>query len=508
MSTPAEVWVVDDDETIRFILQRALRRSGYEVQVFDSVSSVSTALEKSAPNVVLTDIRLPDDDGLSLMDTLHSRGLDLPVIAMTAFSDLGQTVSAFQKGVFDYLSKPFDLDQVLSVVARAIAPSGQVAEIPQQGSSQLLGESPAMQDVFRTIGRLYRSDINVLITGETGTGKEVVARVLHQHSPRADGPFIALNTAAIPAELLESELFGHERGAFTGAHARRVGRFEEAASGTLFLDEIGDMPLSLQTRLLRVLAEGDYYRVGGRDLLKANVRIIAATHQDLEEKVREGSFREDLYHRLNVIHIALPALRERREDVGLLARRFLHQAAQELGLEEKVLRADSLKQLEQFDWPGNVRQLQNICRQLSVMAPSEQIFPEDLPAEVRSPARLESRVAGHWPEQLRHWAIAELAAGGGNLVGRAQSELERVLIDCVLEQTGGQRIKAAEILGLGRNTLTRKLKLHNEQDQDHSEDDSPAESGAESAGAAASQTERHAATEIADKAAYQRTGST
>jgi two-component system nitrogen regulation response regulator GlnG len=466
MTTPAEVWVVDDDETIRFILQRALRRSGYEVQVFDSVGSVSKALEKSEPSVVLTDIRLPDDDGLSLMDTLQQRGLELPVIAMTAFSDLGQTVTAFQKGVFDYLSKPFDLDQVLSVVARAIAPSGQVAEIPQQGSSnQLLGESQAMQDVFRTIGRLYRSDINVLITGETGTGKEVVARVLHQHSPRSDGPFIALNTAAIPAELLESELFGHERGAFTGAHARRVGRFEEAASGTLFLDEIGDMPLSLQTRLLRVLAEGDYYRVGGRDLLKANVRIIAATHQDLEEKVREGSFREDLYHRLNVIHIALPALRNRREDVGLLARRFLNQAAHELGLEEKVLRSDSLKQLEQFDWPGNVRQLQNICRQLSVMAPSEQIFPEDLPAEVRSPLKAEHRLSGPWPEQLRHWAIAELAAGGGNLVGRAQSELERVLIDCVLEQTGGQRIKAAEILGLGRNTLTRKLKLHNGQEE-------------------------------------------
>ncbi len=501
MTAPAEVWVVDDDETIRFILQRALRRSGYEVQVFDSVASVSKALEKSAPQVVLTDIRLPDDDGLSLLDTLQRRELELPVIAMTAFSDLGQTVTAFQKGVFDYLSKPFDLDQVLSVVARAIAPSGQVAEITQQGSSgQLLGESPAMQDVFRTIGRLYRSDINVLITGETGSGKEVVARVLHQHSPRSDGPFIALNTAAIPAELLESELFGHERGAFTGAHARRLGRFEEAAAGTLFLDEIGDMPLSLQTRLLRVLAEGDYYRVGGRDLLKANVRILAATHQDLEAKVRDGSFREDLYHRLNVIHIAIPALRERREDVGLLARRFLQQAAKELGLEEKVLRADSLKQLEQFDWPGNVRQLQNICRQLSVMAPSEQIFPEDLPAEVRAPARADKRVAGTWPDQLRHWAVAELANGGGNLVGRAQAELERVLIDCVLQQTGGQRIKAAELLGLGRNTLTRKLKLQNEQDQENSEEESSVETDSENSGTATKDS--------ADKAALQRTGST
>jgi two-component system nitrogen regulation response regulator GlnG len=479
MTAPAEVWVVDDDESIRFILQRALRRSGYEVQCFDSVGSVSKALEVAVPQVVLTDIRLPDDDGLSLMETLHQRKLELPVIAMTAFSDLGQTVSAFQKGVFDYLSKPFDLDQVLSVVARAITPSGQEVEIPQQGSSEtLLGESPAMQDVFRTIGRLYRSDINVLITGETGSGKEVVARVLHQHSPRSEGPFIALNTAAIPAELLESELFGHERGAFTGAHARRLGRFEEAAKGTLFLDEIGDMPLSLQTRLLRVLAEGDYYRVGGRDLLKADVRIIAATHQDLEEKVRDGSFREDLYHRLNVIHIALPPLRERREDVGLLARRFLHMAAKELGLEEKVLRADSLKQLEQFDWPGNVRQLQNICRQLSVMAPAEQIFPEDLPVEIRSPARSKEAtgVSGDWPEQLRHWAMTELGSGGGNLVGRAQAELERVLIDCVLEQTGGQRIRAAELLGLGRNTLTRKLKLHHELIQDSSKPENEAES--------------------------------
>lgn len=466
MSVSAEVWVVDDDEAIRFILQRALSRSGYEVECFDSVGAISAALEKKAPQVIITDIRLPDDDGLSLMDTLQELKLDLPVIAMTAFSDLGQTVTAFQKGVFEYLSKPFDLDQVLSVVSRAITPSGVPAEPePQRSGGQLLGESPAMQEVFRTIGRLYRSDINVLITGETGTGKEVVAKVLHQHSPRAEGPFIALNTAAIPAELLESELFGHERGAFTGAHARRVGRFEEAAGGTLFLDEIGDMPLSLQTRLLRVLAEGDYYRVGGRDLLKSNVRIIAATHQDLEVKVQEGSFREDLYHRLNVIHIALPPLRERREDVGLLARRFLQQAAQELGLEEKSLRADSLRQLEQFDWPGNVRQLQNICRQLSVMAPAEQIFPEDLPTELVPTGKTGARVSGPWADQLRDWALAELSAGGGNLVGRAQAELERVLIDCVLEQTGGQRIKAAELLGLGRNTLTRKLKLQNEQDE-------------------------------------------
>ena len=451
------VWVVDDDEAIRFVLQRALRRSGYDVQCFGDVRSVRRALIESAPQAILTDIRLPDDDGLSLIDALQRRGDDIPVIAMTAYSDLDQTVSAYQKGVFDYLPKPFDLDQVVSVVERAIAPAPAAGVDPSDSRNQLLGESAAMQEVFRTIGRLYRSDINVLITGETGSGKEVVARVLHQHSPRAGKPFIALNTAAIPAELLESELFGHERGAFTGAHARREGRFEEAAGGTLFLDEIGDMPLALQTRLLRVLAGGDYYRVGGRDLLRADARIIAATHQDLEVKVRNGSFREDLYHRLNVIHLALPPLRERREDIGLLARRFLQQAASELGLEEKRLRADTLELLVRYDWPGNVRQLQNLCRQLSVMAPAEQIFPQDLPAEIRSPAAAQAP-SGGWPEELRRWARAELHAGGIDLVGRAQAELERVLIDCALERTGGQRIKAAELLGLGRNTLTRKLK--------------------------------------------------
>ena len=459
MTQPPLIWVVEDDEAIRFVLQRALRRSGYEVQCFDRVALVSQALEDVRPQAIITDIRLPDADGLTVLNLLQRRGLDIPVIAMTAYSDLDQAVNAFQKGVFDYLPKPFDLDQVLSVIARAVTP-GTAAPEPagEPEGNQLLGESPAMQEVFRTIGRLSRSDISVMITGETGSGKEVVARVLHLHSPRSARPFVALNTAAVPAELLESELFGHERGAFTGAHARREGRFEEAAGGTLFLDEIGDMPIALQTRLLRVLADGDFYRVGGRDLLRADVRIIAATHQDLEAKVRKGTFREDLYHRLNVIHIALPPLRERKEDIGLLARRFLQQAARELGLEEKRLRKDALKEMELFSWPGNVRQLLNVCRQLSVMAPAEQIFPEDLPAEIRNTAPAQNR-AGEWPEELRRWARAELNAGGDNLVGRAQAELERVLIDCALEQTGGQRIRAAELLGLGRNTLTRKLKL-------------------------------------------------
>jgi two-component system nitrogen regulation response regulator GlnG len=455
-----DIWIVDDDEAIRFVLQRALTRRGFEVACFDEVAAVNQALESSHPRAILTDIRLPDADGLSVVETLARRAIDIPVIAMTAYSDLDQAVSAFQKGVFEYLPKPFDLDQVISVVERAVARrENEPKAAEQEPGSRLLGESPAMQDVFRTIGRLSRSDISVLITGETGSGKEVVAQVLHQHSPRARGPFIALNTAAIPAELLESELFGHEKGAFTGAHTRRVGRFEEAAGGTLFLDEIGDMPLPLQTRLLRVLAEGDYYRVGGRDMLRADVRIIAATHQDLEEKVRTGEFREDLYHRLNVIHIALPPLRERTEDIAMLARRFLSQVAAELGLEEKRLRPETIRVLEGHSWPGNVRQLLNLCRQLCVMAPGDQIFPQDLPPEMLGPgAAAEGDMA--WAESLRQWARRELAAGGSDLFGRAQEELEQVLIDCALDQTGGQRLKAAELLGLGRNTLTRKLQKY------------------------------------------------
>jgi two-component system nitrogen regulation response regulator GlnG len=459
MTNGPVIWVVDDDEAIRFVLQRALRKSGHQVECFESVTAVSNALRERQPHAILTDIRLPDADGLSVMEIMDRRQISLPVIAMTAFSDLDQAVSAFQKGVFEYLPKPFDLDQVISVIKRAVAlQSTEEAEPEEERGSQLLGESPAMQEVFRTIGRLSRSDISVLLTGETGSGKEVVARVLHQHSPRASGPFVAINTAAIPAELLESELFGHEKGSFTGAHSRREGRFEEAAGGTLFLDEIGDMPLALQTRLLRVLAEGDYYRVGGRDLLRANVRIIAATHQDLEAKVLEGSFREDLYHRLNVIFIALPPLRDRVEDIPILARRFLVQVADELGLEEKRLRPETLRILERLPWPGNVRQLLNLCRQLCVMAPGDQIFPEDLPAEVRIQASGRGQGQGdQWPEMLRKWGRRQLAMGNTGLVSLAQEELERVLIECAMEQTGGQRQKAAELLGLGRNTLTRKL---------------------------------------------------
>ncbi len=459
MTEQPRVWIVDDDEAIRFVLERALGRAGYTVEAFSDVASVCGALSHGAPQALVTDIHLPDADGLSVLDALKQAGMTVPVIAITGFSDLDQAVSAFKQGVFDYIPKPFDLDQVLSVVSRAVAGT---APPPETGAMdpgrQLIGESPAMQEVFRTIGRLSRSGISVLITGETGSGKEVVARALHQHSPRAQGPFVAINTAAIPAELLESELFGHERGAFTGAHARRPGRFEEAAGGTLFLDEIGDMPLALQTRLLRVLAEGDFYRVGGRDLLRADVRVIAATHQDLEAKTADGSFREDLYHRLNVINIALPPLRDRPEDIPLLARHFLVQAARDMRLEEKRFRPETEAVVHALPWPGNVRQLQNLCQQMCVMAPGEQVFPEDLPAELGGQVRRAARES--WPENLRSWLREALNDGRPDLMAQAREQLEKVALDCALEFTGGKRIEAARLLGVGRNTLTRKLKEH------------------------------------------------
>ena len=458
MPEPVLVWVVDDDEAICFVLERALGRAGYKTESFASVTAVSNALDNAQPAVIITDIRLPDADGLSVLHTLKERSIEVPVIAMTAFSDLDQAVSAFQSGVFDYLSKPFDLEQVLAVVARASAVPATTPPVTEAvEAKQLIGESAAMQEVFRTIGRLSRSSISVLLTGETGTGKEVVARALHQHSPRSAGPFVAINTAAIPAELLESELFGHEKGSFTGAHTRRSGRFEEAAGGTLFLDEIGDMPLPLQTRLLRVLAEGDYHRVGGRDLLRTDVRVLTATHQDLQKKITEGSFREDLYHRLNVIMIELPPLRRRSEDISLLARHFLHLAAEEMGLEEKYLLPDTIRVLQTKAWPGNVRQLQNLCRQLCVMAPGEQILPEDLPASLREKNPLGGS-SESWAEALHKWTRKALLQGQVELMAEARNELEKTILACALEHTGGKRAEAARLLGLGRNTLTRKLK--------------------------------------------------
>ncbi len=458
MTQHARAWVTDDDDSIRFVLERALSRAGYEVQTYATVGELKAALAKDSPDVILTDIRLPDADGLTVLDSLREEQRDIPVIAMTGFSDLDAAVNAFQQGVFDYLPKPFDLDQVLTVVASAVAdrPAPAPAErVPDK--HQVIGDSPAMQEIYRTIGRLSRSDISVLITGETGSGKEVVARALHDHSPRAKGPFVAINTAAIPSELLESELFGHERGSFTGAHSSRAGRFEEASGGTLFLDEIGDMPLPLQTRLLRVLAEGDYYRVGGRDLLKADVRVIAATHQDLDKHITEGRFREDLFHRLNVINIDLPPLRQRIEDIPALASYFLKQAAQDMGLEVKHLRPDTMAALQSRPWPGNVRQLQNVCRQLCVMAPGEQVFPEDLPQDLGE-AGPGPATQDDWREQLRSWARQSLQAGTPELMPLARSDLEQVLFEVALDHTGGKRIEAAKLLGVGRNTLTRKLK--------------------------------------------------
>ncbi len=458
MTEAASVWIVDDDEAIRFVLKRALGRAGYETQGFENVAGIKTALQTRQPTVIITDIRLPDADGLTILKVMDDLDIEVPVIAITAYSDLDQAVSAFQSGVFDYLSKPFDLDQVLAVVARASAVpvAAPVAE-DEHKPNQIIGESVAMQEVFRTIGRLSRSSISVLLTGETGSGKEVVARALHQHSPRANGPFVAINTAAIPIELLESELFGHEKGSFTGAHARRAGRFEEAAGGTLFLDEIGDMPLPLQTRLLRVLAEGDYYRVGGRDLLRTDVRVLTATHQDLHKKIAEGSFREDLFHRLNVISIELPPLRDRSEDIPLLARHFLRQAATEMGLEEKHLSAETIQILQQKSWPGNVRQLQNLCQQLCVMAPGEQILPEDLPASLNAEADA-GRSGESWSKALQSWTRQALFRGQTDVMLAARGELEKVILDCALDFTDGKRVEAARLLGLGRNTLSRKLK--------------------------------------------------
>ena len=472
------VWVVDDDRSIRWVLDKALQGAGLAVRTFESGEEMLAALRNGEPDALFTDIRMPGIDGLQLLERIRSDYPELPVIVMTAHSDLDSAVSAYQGGAFEYLPKPFDVDEAVDLVKRALArrhESG-AGEANGHKAPEIIGESPAMQEVFRAIGRLSRSNITVLINGESGTGKELVALALHRHSPRAANPFIALNMAAIPRDLLESELFGHEKGAFTGAQGLRRGRFEQADGGTLFLDEIGDMPLALQTRLLRVLAEGDYYRVGGRDLLKTDVRVIAATHQDLEQKVREGDFREDLYHRLHVIRIALPPLRERTEDIEMLARRFLLQVAAELGLEEKRLRPGTIRVLQAYDWPGNVRQLLNLCRQLCVMAPGDQIFPEDLPADLFG-SREPGPAAANWSESLRQWARMELASGQTDLLGRAQDELERVLIDCALDQTGGQRQKAAELLGLGRNTLTRKLQKFDSEDGDQSSMPSQAAGG-------------------------------
>jgi two-component system nitrogen regulation response regulator GlnG len=453
------VWIVDDDRSIRWVLEKTLAREQIAFKSFASATEAIAQLDRGAepPQVLVSDIRMPGQSGLELLQELKTRFPALPVIIMTAYSDLESAVAAFQGGAFEYLPKPFDVDQALELIRRALDQSmHQVGASEAVGlTPEILGQAPAMQEVFRAIGRLSQSHATVLITGESGSGKELVARALHRHSPRADKPFIAINTAAIPKDLLESELFGHERGAFTGAQAQRRGRFEQAESGTLFLDEIGDMPAELQTRLLRVLSDGHFYRVGGHSPIKANVRVIAATHQNLETRVKDGLFREDLFHRLNVIRVRLPSLRERREDVPLLARHFLAKSAQDLGVEAKRLSEAALKFLMSVDFQGNVRQLENLCHWLTVMAPGQTVEVADLPPELRESTP--ALVAGDWESALANEVDRQLALGGGDVHERLTHAFERVLINRALAHTGGRRIEAAVALGIGRNTITRKI---------------------------------------------------
>jgi len=460
MNAVNTVWVIDDDRSIRWVLEKALQKAGMSVETFSDAESVLPALDRERPDAIVSDIRMPGMDGIALLEKIHASWPDLPVIIMTAHSDLDSAVSAYHSGAFEYLPKPFDVTEAVEQVQRAcrLSREAQAQHQPQDSAeTEIIGEAPAMQEVFRAIGRLARSNITVLINGESGTGKELVAHALHKHSPRANGPFIALNMAAIPHDLLESELFGHEKGAFTGAQGRRQGRFEQADGGTLFLDEIGDMPAELQTRLLRVLADGEFYRVGGHEAVRVDVRIIAATHQHLESLVAEGRFREDLFHRLNVIRVHLPSLRERREDIPLLMEHFLQSAASELAVEAKVLRPDTAEELRRFDWPGNVRQLENTARWLTVMGSGREIHPEDLPPELHNRQATKS-TSSDWREALRGWVRHSLAEGREGLLEEATPEFETIMIETALEFTGGRKQDAARLLGWGRNTLTRKIK--------------------------------------------------
>ncbi|MCW8956735.1 MAG: nitrogen regulation protein NR(I) [Gammaproteobacteria bacterium] len=457
------IWVIDDDQSIRWVLEKALKQAGLEVSSFDSANAAVDALPSHKPDAIITDIRMPGMDGLDFLQLLGEQHPSIPVIIMTAHSDLDSAVSAYQGGAFEYLPKPFDIDEAVELAQRACKKSAERAQKAgnkiQNDSPEIIGEAPAMQEVFRAIGRLSKSNITVLINGESGTGKELVASALHKHSPRANRPFIAINTAAIPKDLLESELFGHERGAFTGATAQRRGRFEQADGGTLFLDEIGDMPADLQTRLLRVLADGQFYRVGGHTPIKADVRIITATHQDLEQRVKKGLFREDLFHRLNVIRIQIPALRERKEDIPALLHLFLQRAATEISVDAKVLLPEVESYLSSLDWPGNVRQLENTCRWLTVMASSREIHMSDLPPELL-PDAVEQTEPSHqsWEQSLHHWAEKQLALGKEHILDEAMPKFERIMIETALAKTNGKRQEAAKLLGWGRNTLTRKIK--------------------------------------------------
>ena len=464
----AKVWIVDDDSSIRWVLERALSTEGFECRTFEDGESLLATLDLDFPEDILSDIRMPGIDGLSLLQLIQEKQPDVPVIIMTAHSDLDSAVNAYQSGAFEYLPKPSDIGEAVALVRRA------ESHLREQRSKrrnklqaitnapEIIGEAPAMQEVFRAIGRLSRSSISVLINGQSGTGKELVAHALHKHSPRAAKPFIALNMAAIPKELIESELFGHEKGAFTGANNVRHGRFEQANGGTLFLDEIGDMPLDVQTRLLRVLADGQFYRVGGHQPVQVDVRIIAATHQDLEKRVADGDFREDLFHRLNVIRVHIPALRERREDIPRLAHHFLVRAAKELNVEAKLLHPDTEAYISRLPWPGNVRQLENVCRWLTVMASSQEVLVSDLPPELLNPSEerpvTREQISQRWQDQLQQWVAQKLARGEVDILGEAMPEFERIMLNTALQHTHGHKQEAARLLGWGRNTLTRKLK--------------------------------------------------
>ncbi|RJG13075.1 nitrogen regulation protein NR(I) [Pseudomonas cavernicola] len=461
MSRSETVWIVDDDRSIRWVLEKALQQEGMTTTSFDSADGVLGRLSRQQPDVVISDIRMPGSSGLELLAKIREQHPRLPVIIMTAHSDLESAVASYQGGAFEYLPKPFDVDEAVSLVKRAFqhAQEQQGLEVPvvQARTPEIIGEAPAMQEVFRAIGRLSHSNITVLINGESGTGKELVAHALHRHSPRATSPFIALNMAAIPKDLMESELFGHEKGAFTGAANQRRGRFEQADGGTLFLDEIGDMPADTQTRLLRVLADGEFYRVGGHTPVKVDVRIIAATHQNLENLVQAGKFREDLFHRLNVIRIHIPRMSDRREDIPTLARHFLSRAAKELAVEPKLLKSETEDYLKNLPWPGNVRQLENTCRWITVMASGREVHIDDLPPELLTQPQ-DSAPATNWEQALRQWADQALARGQSSLLDSAVPTFERIMIETALKHTAGRRRDAAVLLGWGRNTLTRKIK--------------------------------------------------
>jgi two-component system nitrogen regulation response regulator GlnG len=474
MSRTENVWIVDDDRSIRWVLEKALQQEGMESVSFDNADAALARLQREQPDVLISDIRMPGTSGLELLSTLRERMPKLPVIIMTAHSDLDSAVASYQGGAFEYLPKPFDVDEAVALVRRALAHSREQDEqgpdVSEARTPEIIGEAPAMQEVFRAIGRLSHSNITVLINGESGTGKELVAHALHRHSPRARNPFIALNMAAIPKDLMESELFGHEKGAFTGAVVQRRGRFEQADGGTLFLDEIGDMPSETQTRLLRVLADGEFYRVGGHLPIKVDVRIIAATHQNLEDLVQAGHFRDDLFHRLNVIRIHIPKLAERREDIPALAQHFLARAAQELAVEPKVLKPQTRDYLRSLPWPGNVRQLENTCRWITVMASSREVLVEDLPPEMLSQPQ-DGAAGGHWEHSLRIWADQELGRGVTSLLETAVPAFERIMIETALKHTAGRRRDAAQLLGWGRNTLTRKIKELGMNIDGHDEDE-------------------------------------